>query len=261
MHDHIRQKVKELADGNVPKHGSIRVVCPACGHYNKTMSLQDTPSGVRYKCFRASCGVWGNVNDHYVRAPEQFIPKPITKLSISPLPEHYIDKLPVIPINIPRFDPVTKAVLYPVLSNTGVRRGWVGRKYDWIEKFYGAKSRDYIELDSQPFCHYPKKVEGSCLVLVEDIPSAERLAAHVPACALCGTDVSLEFVDEWLALGITHLIVALDPDATHKAAAIKTKWAGLFNITIINLDDDVKDLPEDNFVQLTENLIGRIQAN
>lgn len=105
--------------------------------------------------------------------------------------------------------------------------------------------------------HVPKSRNSSIfIVLVEDVLSALSLSSVYTSYALLGTELSEE-----AALSIRKktdsLVLALDPNALHKAIKIRKSYQHLFTtIKVLNLPADPKDLP---ISTIKEHIEGRIK--
>lgn len=80
--------------------------------------------------------------------------------------------------------------------------------------------------------------------------SAIKMAPHMHAIALLGTNLSEAKVDEIRENnpGYEHIILALDNDATHEAIKLQLRWASrLPGMCIQSLPKDIKDMNDDEF--------------
>lgn len=89
-------------------------------------------------------------------------------------------------------------------------------------------------------------------MLVEDQLSALRLAPHVHAVALLGTNVSdakvAEYKDKY-----KRIILSLDNDATYEAIKLTLRLRGALPINVMGLEKDIKNMSDDEF----ESYLGR----
>lgn len=84
------------------------------------------------------------------------------------------------------------------------------------------------------------------LVLVEDQASAMRASMFCNAVALLGTNLGADKIGELRKAGAPSILVALDQDATDKAADIVKKLSGVFdNIELRMLKKDLKNSTDD----------------
>lgn len=94
------------------------------------------------------------------------------------------------------------------------------------------------------------------IVLVEDQFSALRACSYMHSAALIGTNLSEKKVHALLRGGMRRVIIALDADATGRAAGIVTKYRSLFDmIQMLPLTKDLKDMSEDELSDLLEPLL------
>ncbi len=93
------------------------------------------------------------------------------------------------------------------------------------------------------------------VVLVEDVISAitvAKVCPNVTGIAILGTNINydhMEYLQDY-----TKIIVALDPDATHKSIEYKREiesWTGI-NTMVMMLQDDIKYKTEEDVLKLKE---------
>lgn len=259
-----------LSDGD-----TIRVDCPFCGHKN-TYSVQRAEGTVLWNCFSASCSVHGmsaqtartttlvpvctfRRKDH---AKSSDVPRASSKFHI---PEYFTE----IPqgdgravdilksyhsIDIVRrgnarvmLDPRQNRIVFIIRDYTYtqsvVYSGGVGRLL-WTRMDGNSASEDKprwynYHQNTTPFIvrTNPARTSTTC-VLVEDPFSACNLAHIVDACALGGTEFHAYFARHLRSY--THLILALDHDATVKALDLRRKLAMIRPTSMLFLDRDLK---------------------
>jgi hypothetical protein len=135
-------------------------------------------------------------------------------------------------------------LLFPVRSRKWKHRGWQARALD---KGRQPKVLTFRETEDGPFIHWTG--DGSAaIVIVEDIPSAERLAAlGYRACALLGThmddEAQQEIVDEARRTE-AQLYVALDRDAIRKTLAYRESLGMLVPALAVLVQKDFKDMTD-----------------
>lgn len=84
-------------------------------------------------------------------------------------------------------------------------------------------------------------------MLVEDQLSALRLAPHVHAVALLGTNVSDAKAAEYKQGKYDRIIISLDNDATQEAIKLTLRLRGTLPINVIGLAKDIKNMTADEF--------------
>lgn len=100
--------------------------------------------------------------------------------------------------------------------------------------------------------HFPSPLRSRSVILVEDIPSANKMDKHYPCVALLGTNLNDKKLDYLLRLGVNHVILALDNDATRKAIKLAKKF--MISTTILPLQKDLKDQTDEELKLIAEKL-------
>jgi len=258
MDDHLKKEIKQQIKGHLNRGGSVRIVCPSCNggsSREKCMAVLNSDKGTWFQCFRANCGAKGFLNGTVSFGVGKALHKnrtPSSKLTIAALPEEAYQYLPVQHTSIPpMWESRLHMVLYPVLSYWGTELGYVQRHYYGLNNWWSGPKAINILHDTEstePFLHFPlltrENFSGS-LVIVEDWPSAEAVAKHHPSCALLGTNLTEGDIGHMLKIGVKHLVITLDADATAKAARMKRKVALLFDkVDVVFVDKDPKDMSD-----------------
>jgi hypothetical protein len=108
---------------------------------------------------------------------------------------------------------------------------------------------NYKEILDQPWQHWAY-TKGDRIFVVEDIPSAERLAqAGVGAVALVGTHASDDCVDEMVEVAKGRpIFLALDKDAVGKSFAILDRLSLRARAFVALLPVDIKDMTHGELV-------------
>ena len=101
----------------------------------------------------------------------------------------------------------------------------------------------------------PSPITGKHVILVEDIISANKMNPYFPCVALLGVHLNEEKMEHLLKLGISHVIIALDNDATRQAIRIARKWC--VNTSILPLARDLKDESDEALQEIAEYLKGK----
>lgn len=241
---------------------SVRMVCPFCGggtSKEKTLVLTHRDDGaLLFVCHRSACtgrghlggglGVGPLVGAYAVRQPQRAAPVATEvvdlpdsiradlqgRLRFVTFPSHW------------KYAPALNRVMQPVLSPKWERRGWIARSYA------GAvpKTLSYKEVLDQPYLHWAFGRNGTHVMVVEDIPSAERIAeAGQIGCALMGTHCANDCLDEIVDVvrtGPRILVIALDRDAMKSAFKIYNSLClRVKDVATRVLEKDIKDMTQE----------------
>jgi hypothetical protein len=225
MDKHILNIITSLHEG------SNRIVCPFCeGGSSKEKSFIITKEGrnVKYMCHRASCNARGNTN---YRGELQQSAQPVQAPVLTTPSEGVY-------------------ALRSVRDNLGRDRGGVYRRKptapSQLPKDINRIDDDWCKL------HFPAPTDAKCVILVEDIISAEKMHPFFPCVALLGVHLNEQKLAYLVEQGVRHVIVALDNDATRQAIRIARKW--LFDTTILPLQRDLKDETYERLQEIADNL-------
>jgi len=258
--EHAKLEAAGLPEGQTTQHS----VCPVCyggGNREKSFTVSRTPVGLTYRCWRAKCGVSGGT--YAAPAADWLTERPRQRKSgewrgeTTALPDDVLSELlrrwslseGVLSQNRVRWDEASQRIVFPIYDPWAVELGVLLRTLDPSKK---PKTLIHWNDNVLPSAHFPlgdhKTAEP--LWIVEDTPSAIRLARYVPSCALLGTymtDAALGLIKQrW-----SNVVMALDNDATHKAIAMQKNLSLLFgNFRVQQLSKDVKDLNEEELVEL-----------
>lgn len=220
------------------------------------MNVTREGTEVRYMCHRASCGVRGYIGSNgYVQNMSPATKSRPYKGALTYLPDdmaeqlrntyhltdyQLFDKLGA------RWSAEDMRVAYVVRDYRGRMKGHILRSY------CGAKPKvlTYRTTDDSTFLAWmPCDTISNKLVLVEDIVSAARASSYVHACALLGTHLSydnLEEVKQFVATAcIDNTVLALDADAFGKSIKMMNTYALHLPMTASMMHKDIKDMTED----------------
>lgn len=250
----ISLEALNLVDGETK-----RIVCPKCqAQHENSMSITRLGNDyIAFKCWRASCGFKGKIGKGSVSRNLGKTNEDRTKFTPRPFLDPYFSLPPDIErelyhrYGISRELLRTNGVKYcrnrdrlimPVFDINGDQYGIVAKRWthgDGEDKVLNHFVKEKVRL------HWPKgfsKEHGKCRsIIVEDILSALSLQHYYSTIALLGTELSPEAAEQ-IRSKTDSIILALDPDATHKAVQIKQRYALLFKeIKIITLPRDPKD--------------------
>ena len=231
--------------------------CPECGHEGKLMVGLHDDGCAWYKCLRARCQLSGVVGKGHVRKPTEKRVKPP-----APLPECvctlsvYEDlradlaeasvfaDMAWLGTFCAGWNQRTGRYVYPIHDAQGTRTGTVLRAYYKTPKV--LTHRHVRDVPLLAWYNQRALTTGRAIVVVEDQVSAARLGGELVSVALLGTHLSAEGADTINAANSARLpvYVALDADATDKAAAIRAK---LRSASVLPLGKDIKNMARSYF--------------
>lgn len=271
LRDDVILSFRNLQDGQK----ATSELCPKCnGGRSKERSLSVGRDGgtLWWHCHRASCGWKGKESDggttlagetHNAKKERSVslirgrIPAPLRAelLSNYSLDSETLDKARwsyTPSYEVRHADGVLSyygpRVIMPIIGPEGQVRGEQFRSYS------GHKKKAIINgyVDQQMMSWYRWRKYGRVLCIVEDIPSAIRVAeAGVDSLALCGTTLTIERIVEIREQEYKSVWLALDNDAFNQAIAYQNKFGKyLPGLKVKFLEQDFKDMPTDLF-QLT----------
>jgi hypothetical protein len=241
---------------------SVRMVCPFCGggsSKEKTLVLTHRDDGaLLFVCHRAACtgrgylggGVGlGDLAGHgSVRPPKRAAPVATEVVDLSDMERASLRELlhfSTLPQGW-KYAPSLNRVMLPVHSPSYERRGWVARSYS------GAvpKALSYKEVLDQPYLHWAFGGYGTHIMVVEDIPSADRIAeAGQIGCALMGTHCANDCLDEIVDVARTgprFVVIALDKDAMKQAFKVHNSLClRVRDVRTRVLEKDIKDMTQE----------------
>jgi len=277
MYSDVRNEVKLLgADLDVDER-SEHLLCPACNggrSSERTFIVTRTGTGLLYKCHRASCGVKGfarsigseMVKGYAKRKASKPRAKPYTREMIA-IPDDRSELLwNMFYINQEtqhregwKWNEETQRVILPIRDARRAELGHNARYWRELDamdlRSVGPKSITYWnKLDVVKY-HMPiRQQRTDTLTLVEDQPSAVRLAQDTDTVALLGTHVTAELARTLQAMKYSRIVLALDNDATLKALKIKQELCLFFNqFDVVPLaGPDIKDMTVDEYKQFLE---------
>lgn len=245
----------EIEGADLQPGDSLRIVCPSCGGGNsreKSLVMTRNDEGVLlFLCWRASCDARGVVGGSPSRIAGLAVPRNrVYKVKPDPSGRFYhlddeqawsfVSPAALIEFGV-RYDPETNRMAFPVYGPTGLVRGWVLRAL-YSDQFPKVLS---VPTSAEPQLGW-NLVEGTSVVVVEDIPSAIRLREFgVRAVSVLGTHLTDEAADE-LITEAEQVVFALDRDAFKKSVALNEKLRIHFRDTaVLLLPKDFKDQQEE----------------
>jgi hypothetical protein len=232
--------------------------CPLCGGTNKFSILRQDNEAI-YHCFRESCGLskGGKVGLNgsklvYTSTRKVAKATPFTSecFGLTDIQSRFLKRKVGFDQEHMRmasvaYAPVEDRFVYPIFeARTRTIKGHVLRSYS------GGTPKAIINLNNAGYtklswysCRDPGKRKG-WLVVVEDIPSAVRMARYCDAVALNGTGVGPAAMEE-LSNNTRKIVWALDPDATATALRLDRQFSHVFqNSFTLVLQQDIKDMVE-----------------
>lgn len=277
MYSNVRDEVKLLgADLDVDER-SEHLLCPACNggrSSERTFIITRTDTGLLYKCHRASCSVKGYVSSigselikgYTKRKASKPRAKPYTRDMVKLPPEQsgWLSTQFHITIQMMeqegwKWNEETQRVILPIRDARHAELGHNARYWRELDTMdlisVGPKSITYWnKLDVVKY-HMPlREHRTDTLTLVEDQPSAVRLAQDTDTLALLGTHVTNELAHTIQAMRYSRIVLALDNDATLKALKIKRELGLFYNrFDVVPLPGpDIKDMTVDEYNQFLE---------
>lgn len=238
-----------------------RINCLSCGGSGKTLTISRMDDGtIVWNCYKASCEERGaNGGGRLVRTretPRVQTTKPYLK-DLLRLEDEQCEFLlneigwteEHLEFARPLWAPEDQRYALPIYGPMGIRRGYVLRSYSG-DAF--TKALTYMDV-SEPHMSWYRTDHGSNeVVVVEDIPSAVRVAKYCNSVALCGTGCGPDYANE-IAAHAQVVTWALDADATSLAVKLHRKHSLLFRGSRVQpLECDVKDMNEADVAALFE---------
>ncbi len=249
---------KYIDDLDLAEGDTVRGDCPDCAGRN-TFTASKTGGAVVYNCYKLGCKVQGihtvGMTAADIEARMKDVPKPDKlKLEAMNIPEHVVFNSSGLEEFKEKWDLWDQGLMYDLIDNRavfpifhrGVMIDAVGRALQganpkWLR--YTGKA-DYFLAGT-----------GQTVVVVEDVISAITVAKlGFTGMAILGTSLSAAHMSH---LGdYLQVIVALDPDATHKTLKYRREieeWTGVATMAL-RLDDDIKYRVESDIKKLKEYL-------
>lgn len=233
---------------------TYRTTCLKCGggaSKERSFSITRTSqSRILYKCFRATCGWGGTIVGGIDWSKEIVLPfeKRLRTLSapVDKLDENQVrwfrDRFGISPDADTGYCDSKDMYAYKVRGPNQQHRGWQLRSY---VPGRSLRADNYIIRD-EPFVswYFPKDKELGGVIVVEDIPSARKVATcGIASVALLGCSIDFERAYEIGANNEGFTILALDRGTLAQALGYKTKYEALWgSVEVWQLDKDLKDV-------------------
>lgn len=261
-----RDIIKEVAAPLVVGD-KVRIICPFCNtQHEKSCAISVKEDGIFYVCPRAKCKAAGVI--HTVRSALSTITKGFTPRyyygSFRHLPEHILDFLDTnYGINMlshsehlqrMRYDDSTNrlVILVPGMDSPRGIVGYYAKKLpvDLADKdsldyelYKNLQKGDIYKYKDALFVYpssLPQVLGSEVVCLVEDALSAVKLGSVLPTIALMSTALPNDLLQH--IKHVKHVVIALDPDATKIAWAMRKKISILFDqVDVVVLATDPKD--------------------
>lgn len=261
-----------LAGAAMSPGACVRGVCPFChGGRNKEESfvLERRGNDLRYHCYRASCdgrskGVLSISGDPTRIAPvkekekEHVLRAPTYNLSQTlryELRDKYQLTGPVID-----YYGLSQSkegdIIIPIYNSRGIVQGHERKvrepgkakaiRYNGLDAdgmgWYNTKPTYHLPDEYVSATHRRRAYIDRCVFVVEDLYSAIKANAFIHSLALLGTGLSPEKAAALAQARYENVFLALDKDATAKAAAMCRRYrAVLPNMTLVSLEKDIKN--------------------
>ncbi len=260
---------------------SVRVDCPSCGRSN-TLSITNENGTVSWNCFSASCNSRGTTSvsrsaaeiksvfsldnaDNSAISPNFTLPPYFTSFLTSQRATNYVqsnnclDAYSSRMVDI-RLDPRMQRVVFMVKKGHKIVDA-VGRALDHgaVPKWYRYGSSLYpficgpntitVTTKYSSEAHFYNKTNNNNIaVIVEDAASACAVAAtkQYTGVALLGTTLQETFIQPLLEYD--KVIIALDPDASHKAIQLHRQLSFYTRCEVRMLEDDLKYFTPDEII-------------
>ena len=261
----IREFVVDL---DLSEGGSVRLDCPVCSGRN-TFTATKEDGLVKYNCYKLGCSLVPSAVPINLTAAE--IAERLSSLKHGDLKK-----------TVPRFI-IPEYITYPEPSQTNYHRfvsRW-GLENEYLDVMYDVKDERVVFLirdKHKVIDAIGRSLNGSvpkwlrytgnatvfsrCMgepngvaVIVEDVISAiivSKVCPNVTGIAILGTNINhthMEYLQDY-----TRIIVALDPDATHKSIEYRKEiqsWTGVDTMAMM-LQDDIKYKTEEDILKLKE---------
>lgn len=235
----------------LPDGGTYRGICPKCGggtSKEASFAISRLKERVFYRCFRAKCHWGGTLIEGCYWSDKIDLPfpknlrlfqRPYDDLD-EPQIEWFRTQFGISPDNRTFWVPSMDVYAYKVVGPDEQHRGWQLRNY-----LPGAliKNDNYVHRD-EPFISWyrPKEVLLGGVVVVEDIPSARKVAAcGVASVALLGTSVDYERAYEIAEQCEGFVILALDRGMMQTMVGYRQRYEALWgSVEIWQLQEDLK---------------------
>lgn len=250
----MRKEIKLLAEGYSIGDQSELLRCPSCNGGvtgENSFTINVTPEGILFVCYRAKCGIKGFVPNHRYSKVLEIKKRPTKPFlgDISPIPddrlEFFCNRFPLMTQEIVEREGIQwsnerSRYLLPLLTIEGLQYGLTARSYTSDYKVIS-----YFDNTEVPKIHFPVSynTELDYTVIVEDQISAMILCSYgINAAAITGTNFNDQLAEHLASNRVKTLIFYLDLDAVNKAFKYKKQFSFSFSCFTFFHKKDPKDL-------------------
>lgn len=265
QYESIRLIARGLANGE-----SARGVCPFChGGRHKEESFIVTRQGTDalYVCHRASCGLKGRLavsGDPVKLRPAKEKPKehqlrcntyPLTQQTREALRARFEFTGPVVDY-YGMVETWEGDIIIPIYNSRGLVQGHERKvkdpgkakaiRYNGLDAdglgWYNSMPSYALPAEFVPKAYRERRFVDHSLIIVEDLYSAMKANAFIHSVALLSSHLSPEQAALIASMDYERVLLALDQDATAKAAALARRYRGVLpNLQVLPLRADIKD--------------------
>lgn len=267
--DELLDLALELYDGET-RSGQVCPFCKGGASGDRSLWIGRDGRYVKYKCYRAKCGIGGQVNVRNQTAGErkdelggkrrvlETTPLPLEPDDIEWLKARYF----LNDAEIARSElgktrlhchTVSSRLYMPIFRRDGFARGYTARGNTGLEI---RKALSFKWREDEPNLSWHNNRQSDKLIIVEDQMSAIRSSTYMNAVALLGVTLNKDKVDEIVRAGFREAYIALDKDATRFAIKSSIAWRTHLTLRIVKLEEDLKDLTREELESFMKELNG-----
>jgi hypothetical protein len=272
----LHETLAIVASGLQTGEQTRRILCPACGGGHtaeKSFALRKEQDCIKYKCWRASCGVKGIIDYFGSFLEEPQAPPPPADFK----GRHFLGSLSEIPLAGRsmfkqrfgledndlefagvRWAPESDRYSFPVENPRGVNKGLTLRtfhEHSIHPKWEAFPNYKDVCWQGWYVRSWTRKMP---VVVVEDALSALKVSRQYRAAFLNGTDINLDKMSEMIGeAGDAGVIIALDKDASEKAINLLQKYSFFLGgmATCVQLEVDLKFFSDSQIKNLFSPLV------
>lgn len=225
------------------------LLCPECGgghSKERSFAIRKEGGTISYRCWRASCGLYGRAFNNAGILQEYSLPRIEEKQKLFGRPyqgairpvnadgeQYFEEQFGLAPADLAegdiRYNPETNRYIFPVHSPRYEVRGYSLRTFDknvthypkW-DHYPNKEDINWLGWHIRPYVMH----EAGPIVVVEDPISSLKVSRQFVCTYLNGTSLNYEKLAEILKVGrIKGICIALDKDATSKAIDMLSQWS------------------------------------
>ncbi len=262
--DRIILDYSYLAQGDA-ESGQLCPKCEGGGSREHSLSVGHSGTYLWWRCHRASCNFHGSHTFGKLepRSPKQATLNKLTYDVVNVIPRELTlilqENLHLTANQIENAgwkwtDAYGGRVVMPIYSYDGRTLAHQLRSYS------GNEPKGLINRfqEGELVCWYKQAKYPSVLVVVEDQPSAVRVAglSGFASMALIGTSLNYERAALIKKSGIKHLVLSLDQDATAKSISLAIEYRRVLpTLKIVALEKDIKNMSTSEFTLYIEEVM------